>query len=172
MRPRKCDPLVPRKARNGFMNLAFYFIYAFQKSSGSCSHLAITPEEARKLLVLVLMDNSRHRQPQSRSAARRHKTKHQRPCDFRWRRRSACRIENVGPSVDSAGLTGGSAHLPRRLRRVASPLPVLLMTEAMVRHLCRSQQAMEQLSPPRTILRFGRHLRQKWELKKLMAFLD
>jgi hypothetical protein len=44
-----------------------------------------------------VMDNSTHIQPQSRSAARRYKSKHQRPCDFCRRRRSACRIESVGP---------------------------------------------------------------------------
>jgi hypothetical protein len=43
------------------------------------------------------MDNSTHGQSHSRSAARRYKSKHQRPCDFCRRRRSACRIESVGP---------------------------------------------------------------------------
>jgi hypothetical protein len=38
-----------------------------------------------------------HGQSQSRFAARRYKSKHQRPCDFCRRRRSACRIESVGP---------------------------------------------------------------------------
>lgn len=43
------------------------------------------------------MIDARHNHPQARSAARRYKSKHQRPCDFCRRRRAACRIESTGP---------------------------------------------------------------------------
>jgi hypothetical protein len=69
----------------------------FKSLLDRASHLNAAGTKARKLLVHALMDNSRHSQPQARPAARRYKSKHQRPCDFCRRRRSACRIEITGP---------------------------------------------------------------------------
>jgi hypothetical protein len=74
--------------------------------------------------------------------------------------------------VDFVGLTGGSAHLPRRLRCAASLSPLLLMMEAMVRRLCRSRQAMEQLPLLGTTSQFILQFRQECALEKLTACLE